>query len=256
MIRRIIPGLTGSDPHEVLDYLRAGIPEIRGQTIRLSFLKEAHPIGLTSKKRGIKYELYVVQRATPRQEGVMESILGILIGLGLAAACGFRVFVPLLITSLAAQGGYLELAPGFEWIGSDLALGTFAVATVAEIGAFYVPWLDNLLDSLAIPAATIAGILAMASVISGMHPLLKWAIAVIGGGGAAGSVQLVSTMIRGGSTLSTGGLANPLVSTAEATGALFLTLVTIFFPILAAVGLIGFFLFASKKILKRFRYSS
>ncbi len=181
----------------------------------------------------------------------MEGILGLLIGLGLAAACGFRVFVPLFVMALAAQGGYVELAPDFGRVGSDIAVVALGVATVAEIAAFYVPWLDNALDSLALPAATIAGILATAAAISDMHPFLKWAIAVIGGGGLAGSIQLVSTLVRGGSTLSTGGLANPLVSTAEAAGSTLLSLLAIFIPILAIAAIVVVVVLGSKKLRRR-----
>ncbi|PYQ56518.1 MAG: DUF4126 domain-containing protein, partial [Acidobacteria bacterium] len=80
----------------------------------------------------------------------METVLSILIGLGLAAACGFRVFVPLLIMSLASRAGvgHLALGPGFAWIGSTPALLSFAVATVLEIAGYYIPWVDNLLDTV------------------------------------------------------------------------------------------------------------
>ena len=120
-------------------------------------------------------------------EGVMmEGVLGIFAGLGLAAACGLRVFLPLLVMSVAANAGFLELAPGYEWIGSEVALTAFAVATALEIGAYYVPWLDNLLDAAALPGAFIAGTLAMSPFVADMHPFLSWAIAIVAGGGVAG----------------------------------------------------------------------
>ena len=75
----------------------------------------------------------------------MESVLAVIVGLGLAASCGFRVFVPLLVTSAAAIAGYLELAEGFEWISTWTAFAAFAIAAFLEIAAYYIPWLDNLL---------------------------------------------------------------------------------------------------------------
>src|SRR5882762_9625453 len=119
----------------------------------------------------------------------METVLSLLIGIGLSAACGFRVFVPLLVVSIAAHTGHLKLASGFAWMGSDAALIAFAVATALEIAAYYVPWLDNLLDTLATPAAVIAGTLVTASLATEMSPFLKWTLAVIAGGGVAGLVQ-------------------------------------------------------------------
>ena len=116
----------------------------------------------------------------------MELFLSLCVGIGLSAACGFRIFVPLLAMSIAANSGHLKLVPSFEWVGSDTALITFAVATVLEIAAYYIPWLDNLLDTIATPAAVVAGTIVTASMVGGMSPFLKWTLAVIAGGGAGG----------------------------------------------------------------------
>ena len=88
----------------------------------------------------------------------MDWLLPIFIGIGLSAACGFRVFVPLLIMSIAARSGFLHLSPGFEWIGTDAAMIAFGIATLLEIGGYFIPWVDNLLDTIATPAAVLAGI--------------------------------------------------------------------------------------------------
>ncbi|MFQ5931753.1 MAG: DUF4126 domain-containing protein, partial [Nitrospiraceae bacterium] len=88
----------------------------------------------------------------------METLLSICVGIGLSAACGFRVFVPLLVMSIASRGAHLTLAPGFEWIGTYPALLAFAIASCIEIAGYYVPWVDNLLDTIATPTAIVAGI--------------------------------------------------------------------------------------------------
>src|SRR5207247_11030604 len=119
----------------------------------------------------------------------MRPLLSFLVGIGLSAACGFRVFVPLLVVSIASYTGHLHLSSGFEWMGSTAALIAFAPATALEIAGYYVPWVDNLLDTIASPAAVIAGTLITASLVAGMRPLLKWALAVIAGGGVAGLVR-------------------------------------------------------------------
>jgi len=121
----------------------------------------------------------------------MEWVLGAVVGIGLAAACGFRVFVPPLVLSVAALSGHLHLAHGFEWMGTWPALTAFAVATVLEIVAYYFPWVDNLLDTAATPIAVVAGIVMMASCVSDVSPFLRWTLAVIAGGGAAGLVGCV-----------------------------------------------------------------
>src|SRR5262245_64569506 len=104
----------------------------------------------------------------------MESFLSFLVGVGLSAACGFRVFVPLLVVSIAAQTGHVHLASGFDWMGSTAALIAFATATALEIAAYYIPWVDNLLDMVASPAAVVAGTIVTASLAADMSPFLKW----------------------------------------------------------------------------------
>lgn len=119
----------------------------------------------------------------------MEALLGIPVGLALSTAAGLRVFVPLLLTGLAARAGYLSLTPSMSWLGSDAALLAFGTATVLEVGAYYVPWLDNLLDTVATPAAITAGVITTAAVTPELSPLLRWTLAIVAGGGAAGLVQ-------------------------------------------------------------------
>lgn len=173
----------------------------------------------------------------------METVLSLLIGIGLSAACGFRVFVPLLIVSIAAHTGHLKLAQSFAWMGSDTALIAFAVATVLEITAYYVPWLDNLLDTVASPAAVISGTVITASLVTDMSPFLRWTLAVVAGGGVAGLVQGATVVTRASSTATTGGFANPLLATAELGGSFFTSILSIVAPVVAvlfAVGLVAF----------------
>src|SRR5882762_553706 len=173
----------------------------------------------------------------------METGLSLLIGIGLSAACGFRVFVPLLVVSIAANTGHLALAKSFAWVGSDAALIAFAVATVLEITAYYVPSLDNLLDTVASPAAVVAGTIITASLVADMSPFLRWTLAVIAGGGVAGLVQGTTVLTRATSTATTGGFANPLLATAELGGSLVTSVLSLVAPIVAvllAVALVAF----------------
>ena len=163
----------------------------------------------------------------------MEIALSILVGIGLAAACGFRVFVPFLVVSIGSMSGHLELAGGFEWLGTHPALWAFAVATMLEILAYYIPWLDNLLDTVATPAAVAAGIVIAASVIDDVSPFLKWTLAVIAGGGTAAAVQAATVAVRGTSTVTTGGIANPAVSTGELGGSALVATLAVVLPIVA-----------------------
>ncbi|MDB6024715.1 MAG: putative rane protein [Verrucomicrobiales bacterium] len=181
----------------------------------------------------------------------MDTLLALIIGIGLSAACGFRVFVPLLITSIAAHAGYLQLAKSFQWIGSDVALITFSIATILEIAGYYIPWFDHFLDTMATPAAVIAGTLLTAAMISGMSPFLKWTLAVIAGGGTAGLVQGATVLTRGASTATTGGLANPIFATIELGGSIFMSVVTLWIPVVGICLAITVFVFLSRKVYLR-----
>jgi hypothetical protein len=194
---------------------------------------------------------------------IVELFLSICLGIGLSAACGFRVFVPLLCLSIASKVGYVSLAPSFAWIGSSPALAAFAVATALEVSAYYVPWLDNALDSIAVPLATVAGIVATASVVTNVDPFLRWTLAVIAGGGIATSTQLATTKARLASTATTGGFANPVIATVESASSTLLSVLAVIWPIVAFVvalavlcvsGVIVYFV--GKKVLKLFRRSS
>ncbi len=181
----------------------------------------------------------------------MEPLLSVGLGLGLAAACGFRVFVPLLLLNLAARAGYVTLGGSFEWIGSTPALVTLAVATALEIGAYYVPWLDNLLDSVASPAAVVAGIVVTASVVTGIDPYLKWTLAVIAGGGVAGAVQAVTVGTRGASSVATAGFGNALVATGELAGSLLMSLLAVALPVLAGLLAVVLLVVAGRRLARR-----
>jgi hypothetical protein len=162
-----------------------------------------------------------------------ETWLSLIVGIGLAAACGFRVFVPLLVMSVAARSGHLDLTPGFAWIGSSAALVAFAAATAAELLGYFIPYVDHLLDLLGAPAAAAAGVLVSVSSFVGMSPFLRWTLAIIAGGGLAALVHGATGVARAASTATTGGLANPVVAAAEAGGATLLSILAIAAPIAA-----------------------
>jgi hypothetical protein len=162
----------------------------------------------------------------------METILGVAVGIGLSAACGFRVFVPLLAMNLASMSGQLHLSSGFAWIGSSYATVAFSTATIVEILGYYIPWLDHVLDVVATPAAVIAGTITTASLVTDISPFLKWTLALIAGGGIAGLVQGATVGLRATSSASTAGMGNPLVSTLELVGSIVTALLALLAPIL------------------------
>jgi len=174
----------------------------------------------------------------------------IALGVGLAAATGFRVFLPMLIMSAAAYSGHLPLGDSFAWLGTAPALTMLGVAALTEILAYYIPGVDNLLDTFATPAAFVAGTLVSAAVLTDLSPMVKWTTAVIAGGGVAGLTQSATAVLRAKSTVFTGGLGNGVIATAEIGGALLLTLLALAAP-LAAILLVGVFLWLAFRLLRR-----
>jgi hypothetical protein len=146
---------------------------------------------------------------------------------------GLRIFVPLLVVSVAAHFGNIHVAPSFAWLGTVPAMAMLGVAAVVEIAAYYIPGVDNLLDAIATPVALGAGTMMVAAPLWDMPPLLKWTTAVIAGGGAAGVTHGITSLLRGKSTLTTGGLGNPLIATTELGGAVGLSLLALATPVLA-----------------------
>ena len=163
------------------------------------------------------------------------------LGLGLAACSGFRVFVPLLAASVAHHFGWLPAAPGFAWLGSWAALLTLGVATVAELVGYYVPVVDNFLDTLTTPASVVAGGLLMTSTLPQLDPVTRWTLGILVGGGTAGLVQSGTALLRVGSTAATGGLGNPVLATLENVVAVLGSALALALPLVAAglaVGLV------------------
>ena len=164
-----------------------------------------------------------------------ELVLALMTGIGLSAACGFRIFVPLLLLSLASLYGFVHLSQGFEWISGYFAIIVFTSATILEILAYYIPWLDNIMDSIAAPVSMIAGTIATASVITDIPPSLKWIIAIIAGGGVAGLLQGSTTLLRAKSSLFTGGSGNAILATIELAGSVVIALLAIVLPVIGII---------------------
>lgn len=176
-----------------------------------------------------------------------DLLFSVALGIGLAAATGFRVFIPLLVAGLAARAGWVPLIDSFAWLQSTPALVALSTAAVLETLAFYIPGLDHLLDVLAGPLAVVAGVMASASVMVDLPPEVRWPIAVIAGGGIAALTKGTTALIRAKTAVVTGGLGNPVVSTAETAGAATVSILAIVAPLLCLVGVIGIVVWALRR---------
>ena len=185
----------------------------------------------------------------------LDLALSIALGVGLAAATGFRVFLPMLVVSAAAYTGHLPLSENFAWLGTPGALIMLGVAALVEILAYYIPGVDNLLDTLATPAAVVAGTLVSAAVITDLPPMLKWTTAIIAGGGVAGVTQGVTALLRAKSTVLTAGVGNPVIATAELGGSLLVSLLALAAPLIALLVVIVF-LWLAMRLIRRIARSA
>ena len=167
-----------------------------------------------------------------------SGLLAISLGLGLAAASGFRVFLPPMLLSGAINIGLIEASGQLSLLDGWGAFSVLLIAVIFEIGSYLIPWLDNLLDVVATPAAVLAGVGMMGSVIGAetdYDPIVQWTVAAIGGGGVAGTVQTGTVATRALSTGTTGGLANPIISVGEAVMAIVVTVLALLAPLLCLV---------------------
>ena len=120
-------------------------------------------------------------------------------------------------------------------MGSHYTSIAFGTATLVEVLAYYIPWLDHILDLIASPAAIIAGILATASMVMELSPFLKWTLALIAGGGAAAVVQGVTVLLRAKSSALTAGTGNVFVSSFELVGSIITALLAVIVPMVCLV---------------------
>lgn len=182
-------------------------------------------------------------------------VLALCLGLGLSAACGFRVFIPPFAMSLAAMGDVLPLSSDWQWLGSPPAVITLGLATGLEVLAYLIPWVSNALDSIELVAAPIAGMLVTASslaMVGELDPVLVWTTAAIAGGGTAEVVEGATAVTRLATAGATGGLANPMLGLLELLSASVLSILAIVAPVLTLILVMGLLVYCWQRI-RRFR---
>lgn len=179
----------------------------------------------------------------------MEVIIALCLGITLSAACGFRVFIPPLAMSLAAIYGHFPLSSGFEWLGSTEAAIALGIATILEIAAYYIPFVDNLLDTVQVPIAVGIGTVITAATLGHTDPVMQWTIAAIAGGGTAGIMGTLASFTRLASTGLTGGLGNFIVATVEAVGSISLSILGLTFPLWTAAIILTILIVAVMRLL-------
>ncbi len=182
-----------------------------------------------------------------------STVVALSLGLGLSAACGFRVFIPLLAMGVGARAGLIELGESWVWMSETWVIAAFGAATLIEIGGYYIPWIDNLLDTITTPAAIVAGVVVTSASLDGIDPAMQWILSVIAGGGIAGTIQFGTAATRAASSATTGGAGNPVVSTIEAGASVLFALLAILVPIVAAILVVALMIVVIHRIVRRRR---
>lgn len=184
---------------------------------------------------------------------MQEFLISLCVGIALSACSGFRIFVPMLVGNLATRFGILDLSQGFEWLGSPAATYILGAATLAEILAYYIPVVDNLLDTIAMPASFVAGTILTTSFLKIDSPELKWTLGIVAGGGMAGTIQAGTGLLRLASTKFTGGFGNSILATIENFISIIFSALTLWIPVFIAIICVLLFFFLIRKIVKRFQ---
>ena len=187
---------------------------------------------------------------------ILPYILSSFIGIGLAAASGFRVFLPLFAVSLASYLGWIPTNDNFQWLSGLPTLIVTGVATLVEILAYYIPVVDNFLDTVTVPLATVAGSVLFASQFIELGTFPQWALAIIAGGGTAATIAAGFAGTRAASTATTAGIGNNVIATTETAGAGLMSVLSIFLPVIAfiiALALLILVIFFGRKIWRKIR---
>ena len=187
---------------------------------------------------------------------ILPYILSSFIGIGLAAASGFRVFLPLFAVSLASYLGWIPMNDNFQWLSGLPTLIVTGVATLVEILAYYIPMVDNFLDTVTVPLATVAGSVLFASQFIELGTFPQWALAIIAGGGTAATIAAGFAGTRAASTATTAGIGNNVIATTETAGAGLMSVLSIFLPVIAfiiALALLIFVIIFGRKIWRKIR---
>ena len=187
---------------------------------------------------------------------ILPYILSTFIGIGLAAASGFRVFLPLFAVSLASYLGWIPTNDNFQWLSGLPTLIVTGVATLVEILAYYIPVVDNFLDTVTVPLATVAGSVLFASQFIELGTFPQWALAIIAGGGTAATIAAGFAGTRAASTATTAGIGNNIIATTETAGAGLMSVLSIFLPVIAfiiALALLILVIIFGRKIWRKIR---
>ena len=182
-----------------------------------------------------------------------NALVPLCIGIGLSTATGFRILVPFACLSAAAIYGDVALPENLAWLDAGPVFIGLLVGTLVEVAAYYIPWVNDALDTIELPASVIAGTYLTGSFAADLPTLMQWSLALLAGGGIAGSINGLTGVTRLATNSATGGLATPVTASMEWMSALVLTILALTVPLLALALAVFLTVFVIKRMRKRRR---
>lgn len=182
----------------------------------------------------------------------VDLLQSIALGISLAACAGLRAWLPFFAVGLSVRLGVLPLGDSFRFLGSNVALAVFAVATVIEVLADKIPVVDHALDALSTFLKPAAGMVLAASVMWTVDdPIVALALGVMVGAPASLVPHAAKATLRGVLSPITAGLAAPILSVLEDVIAFGLVALAILAPFVVAAGFVLFALVTGKFLRKK-----
>ncbi|HEU0014834.1 MAG TPA: DUF4126 domain-containing protein [Longimicrobium sp.] len=165
----------------------------------------------------------------------MDALSAVAFGVVLAACAGLRAFLPVFSASLAARVMELPLPDYLAWLDRADTLVLFGAATLLEVLGDKVPFVDHLLDSVQVAVKPVLGVVAAIPFLYQLSPEYAAALGIAMGAPLALGVHATKATVRVGSTATTGGLGNPVLSVLEDVAAAGAVVLAFIAPVLALV---------------------
>lgn len=147
--------------------------------------------------------------------GAVQAFLGLSMAFGLSTSAGLNAYIPLLTIALVDRltDGLIDLQGPWVWLSNWWTIGVLAVLLIIEVLADKIPAVDTANDIVQTVIRPAAGAILFAASTHaiGLHPVLAAICGVI----LAGGVHVVKAGGRPVVTATTGGIANPVISTLE-----------------------------------------
>jgi hypothetical protein len=170
----------------------------------------------------------------------MDAFSAAAFGIVLAACAGLRAFLPVFSAGLAAWMLDLPLPHTLEWMARPTALLLFGVATLLELLGDKVPVVDHMLDAVQVVVKPGLAVLASVPFLYQLSPEYSVAIGIVLGAPLALGVHTAKATVRVGSTATTAGFGNPVLSVFEDIAAAGAIIVAFLAPFLALLLTLGF----------------